>query len=101
MKVIQGGTVPAPEDWVVKVTCIEKRVDKGAPKGCGAELEVNKDDVVLMKWFGTHSAHYYAAVQCPRCLKYNFITAPNTIWKELNTPEGRAKAIFDGFDDSI
>ncbi|QQR77726.1 MAG: hypothetical protein IPJ67_01080 [Candidatus Moraniibacteriota bacterium] len=96
-QVITEGSVPSPEEWSTQIKCIGSGSDES--KGCGAILKVTKDDVVLMKWYGTHFKHHYPATQCPRCLKYTYIKElPDTIWKPLLK---KGKAIFDGVDDRI
>jgi len=99
MKVIKSGKVEKPENWKAKVTC--KKKDELDSTGCGAVLTVTAKDLVMMYWHGTHSCHYYTAVKCPQCGKYNRAKIPDSVWKEFNTATNRKKAIFDGFDESI
>ena len=102
VKVVETGRIPLSKDWTTRVTCKQHSRSKKEGAGCGAVLEVGASDLMLMFWRGTHFAHYYAAVRCPCCGKYNFVhNAPKPIWEKLNTPENQQKAIPDGHDESI
>jgi hypothetical protein len=102
MKVIKNGSA-APdglENWNTEVTCAKR--DKFDSKGCGAVLEVTEEDLILMYWHGTHSAHHYSGMKCPQCGKYNAVeNLPDPIWNRLNTKKRRAKSVFDGFSESL
>jgi hypothetical protein len=97
MEVLKEGQVPAPELWCEEVVCGAK--DKHDQEGCGAVLKVAVSDLILRYWKGSHFNHYYTAVQCPRCLKYNRVHPPKAVWLPLHTEENKAKASFDGFSD--
>ena len=100
MKVLKDGEHGPPEDWSEELTC--KKRDKYDKKGCGAVLQVTFEDLVMMYWHGTHFPHYYSAVKCPQCGKYNATkNLPNPLWVKFNTKARRRKAVFDGFSDSI
>lgn len=101
MKVIKNGSVVPGgiDNWKVEVTC-HQRI-KREKEGCGAVLEVAKKDLVMMHWFGTHFQHWYTAVRCPQCGKYNAVDVPDPIWQRFNTKKRRARSVFDGVDDSI
>jgi hypothetical protein len=95
MKVLVDGSVGDPEVWREAVTCHKQSKRDG---GCGAVFEAGPKDLVVMYWKGTLFNHYYLAVQCPQCGKYNAVYGvPEHIWEEVNNPENRKNAIFDGF----
>lgn len=96
MEVLKQGSAPLPEAWSTTLTC-SKADEHDQKDGCGAELKVGRDDLVLMYFRGSHFRHYYTAVLCPCCNKYNRVHPPETVWKPLHTPENKEKAIFDGF----
>lgn len=101
MKVVKSGMVPKPlilSAWKASITCEKK--DTPDSKGCGAILEVEAKDLIMMYWKGSHFDHHYAAVKCPCCDKYNRVKEfPDALWQKFSTAERRAKAIFDGFSD--
>lgn len=97
MKILKEGIVPAPEIWSEEVTCRAK--DKHDSEGCGAVLKITTTDLVLRYWKGAYFTHYYTAIQCPRCLKFNRVFPPETVWRLLHSNENKARATFDGFSD--
>lgn len=104
MKVAKEGNVPDAKDWEIVTLCSKK--DKYDTEGCGAKLEeIREQDLVLMYFKGSHVNHYYSAVRCPRCGKYNRVgntpetKLPQTIWERLDTDKNERAAIFDGFSD--
>ena len=98
MRIIKKGNVQKPKNWKAEVTCGKK--DELDGDGCGAVLSVAAKDLVMMYWHGTHSRHYYTAIKCPECEKYNRVDPPDPVLKQFNTATRRRKAIFDGFDES-
>lgn len=102
MKVIKDGKIGKLEDWKSKITCCKQVSSIDDLDGCGALLEITTKDLVLMKWYGTHFCHHYSAVRCSQCGNYNAVKdLPQPLWEALNTDENRAKAIFNGHDESI
>lgn len=98
MEVVKDGKVGNPENWKTVVSCSKK--DAYDSVGCGAELEVRPNDLILMYFKGSHSNHYYTAVKCPQCGKYDRVRdVPKPIWEKIHTNANKAKAIFDGFSD--
>lgn len=99
MRVISERNVVRPEDWIATVLCEAK--DQHDPAGCGTQLEVTAKDLKLLYWKGSHFNHYYTAVKCPQCGKYNREkNVPDPIYKKMTSTERkRSKAIFDGFSD--
>ncbi|HVY73060.1 MAG TPA: hypothetical protein VG984_03380 [Candidatus Paceibacterota bacterium] len=98
MEIVKEGSVPPPELWTTTLTC-SKDDEHDKKQGCGTQLKAGPPDLVLMYFRGTHFHHYYTAVQCPRCMKYNRVCPPEVVWRPVHTPENKANAIFDGFQD--
>jgi hypothetical protein len=95
VEVLKEGVVPKLGDWTIEVTCEKK--DEFDRYGCEAVLKVWKDDLTLKYFRGSHVNHYYTAVQCPRCLKYNRVSPPESVWRPIFSDENKKNAIFDGF----
>lgn len=100
MKVLKHGKIGDLAHWKTVVSCGKK--DAYDEVGCGAELEIAKEDLVLMYWHGTHFPHYYGAVKCPQCGKYNKVKdIPDSTWGEVATPKNKKGAKFDGFSEEL
>ena len=97
MEIVKEGSIPSPELWCEEVTCNAK--DKHDKEGCGAVLKITATDLVLAYWEGTHFNHYYTAIKCTRCLKYNRVSPPETVWGPLHMHDNKRNAVFDGFSD--
>lgn len=100
MDVIKDGEIGNLEDWETEITC-DKKNGGDDKEGCGAVLSVNAKDPIMMWWHGTHFKHWYAAVRCPQCGKYNQVKLPDLLWEQFNTTKNKKNATFDGFKDSI
>lgn len=98
MKVIKPGNIgDLDNSWETEVVCEKKdRVDQ---IGCGAVLSITAQDLLMMHFFGAIFCHYYSAVRCPQCGKYNRVKTPDLVWEKFNTAANQKKSIFDGFDD--
>jgi hypothetical protein len=100
MKIKEHGKHGDLENWSLEVTCAKDCRERGEGCGCGAVLEIGAADLCLMKWYGTHFAHYYAAVRCPECGSYLEVKdVPEPVWEVLL--KDKSKAVFDGVDDRI
>ncbi len=94
VKVLKDGNVG--KNWKTKVEC--KGIKSMKSKGCGAELEVETDDLVPMLWYGTHFAHKYPGILCPQCGAYSAVkNVPDSVWGKVS----KKQAVFDGTDHSI
>lgn len=103
MKVVKDGKYGEelkidPATWQATASCL--KTDEYDKEGCGAEMEVAFKDLVLMYWRGTHFRHYYIAIRCPQCEKYNKIIVPVPIWNKIFSDDNKKMAIFDGFADN-
>jgi hypothetical protein len=98
MKVLVVGGTEARRNWKGYVTCDKKNAhDK---PGCGAVLEVEEPDLNLMYWEDGTSQHYYIAVRCPECGKYNEARqVPKPIFERLVDAMHHGKAVFDGYGE--
>jgi len=97
MEIVKDGNIGNPDDWKAEVKCDKN--DKYDKDGCGAVLSIAAADLVMMYWYGSHFLHFYTAVRCPQCGKYNEVKVPNLVWEKFNTAKNQNKAIFDGFSD--
>lgn len=82
--------------WKAVVRC-RKTNKHDTEKPCGAELEIRAKDLLLMYWWGTHFAHYYAAFACSLCKKITGVDVPEAIFDDLCKRKKRS-ARHDGFD---
>ncbi len=99
MEVIKDGKFGKPENWKAQIDCSKK--DDHDSGGCGAELEITAEDLILMYWKSPLHNKYYSAVKCPQCGKINSVgDIPGPIFEKLNTEDNRKNATFDGFSDS-
>ena len=102
MQIVKDGEVGNPDKWKAEVTCEKK--DKFDTNGCSAVLSIILKDMIMMYFEGTHFRHYYTAIKCPRCGKYNRVKdVPVPVLKKFgyDTARRRKSAIFDGFSESI
>lgn len=98
MEVLQSGIYGSPEEWNQVVVC--QKFDEYDSDGCGAELSIAADDLVLRYFRGTHFKHHYTAICCPECAKYNrVLDVPKPVLQLVYTDENYAAATFDGFKD--
>lgn len=98
MEVIKHGNSESPEEWQSNLTCA--KFDKYDREGCGAELQIEADDLVLRYFRGSHFIHYYTAIQCPECRKFTRVyELPERVLEYVQTPENKEAATFDGFED--
>ena len=96
MKVLVVGGTEARRSWKGYVSC-DKKNEHDKP-GCGAVLEVEEADLNLMYWEDGSSQHYYIAVRCPECGKYNEAKhVPKPIFGRLVDAMSHGKAVFDGY----
>jgi len=59
MKILKKGT-----NWTAKMSCTGKGNGDG---GCGAELEVERDDLFLTHSHARDETTTYVTVKCPQC----------------------------------
>jgi len=93
MRVLKGGE--GEKNWRGYVGCEKRHAHE--PPGCGAVLEVEPADLILMYWEDGSSEHFYPAVRCPVCGKHTeALRVPKGIVENLLRSLGEAKAVFDG-----
>lgn len=64
MRVLKEGSIPEAKDWKAITQCSKK--DEFDQNGCGAELEIIEQDLILMYFEGSHFNHYFqrSGVRC-------------------------------------
>lgn len=108
MRVMSRGDTPPPEEWTMQVYCTKAgrydNIAKSPDSGCGAELQISFDDVVVGYGYGTHFYHDWPYVQCPLCLRMiNIPDIPDPIWDLVQTTqqEKGIKPFETGIDHSF
>ncbi len=97
MRVLLGGE--GEKNWKGYVSC-EKRTEH-EKEGCGAVMEVEEADLVLMYWEDRSSEHFYPAVRGPLCGKYNEVkSSPKAVFERVVDTLKKGKAIFDGYSQT-
>jgi hypothetical protein len=67
-------------------------------QGCGAVMEVEEEDLILMYWEDGSSEHFYPAVRCPLCGKYNEAKdVTKSVFERMVDSLKKGKALFDGY----
>ena len=83
------------KNWKGFVSCGKHHDHEG--QGCGAVMEVEEEDLTLMYWEDGSSEHFYPAVRCPLCGKYNEAKdVPKSVFERMIDSLKKGKAVFDG-----
>jgi hypothetical protein len=70
-------------------------------QGCGAVMEVEEADLILMYWEDASSEHFYPAVRCPLCGKYSEANdVPKSVFERMVDSLKKGKALFDGYSQT-
>jgi len=94
MRVLLGGE--GEKNWKGYVSC--QKYHDHEKRGCGAVMEVEEGDLILMYWEDGSSEHFYPAVRCPLCGKYNAAKGvPKSILERMVDSLKKGKAVFDGY----
>jgi len=96
MRVLRAAGTDLGKNWNGYVSCDRKNEHDKA--GCGAVLEVDEADLNLLYWEDAESQHYYLAVRCPECGKYNAVRGvPRSVHERILDSLNHGKSIFDGY----
>ena len=93
MRVLLGGE--GEKNWKGYVSCGKHHDHE--KHGCGAVMEVEEEDLILMYWEDGSSEHFYPAVRCPLCGKYNEAKGvPESVCERMVDSLKKGKTVFDG-----
>jgi hypothetical protein len=97
MRVLLGGE--GEKNWKGYVSC-EKHHDHER-EGCGAVMEVEEGDLILMYWEDRSLEHFYPAVRCPLCGKYTEVkNVPMAVFERTVDSLKKGKTVFDGYSQT-